>query len=102
MKKASVFSDKWFNPVLMEEAIPLSKSLLKKILYFLERIRNTYLLETDVLNADFIDKLHLKSGKKKGEIKLLINYIVKLNNAYECSEQDLVRLNNLIEKFYKK
>ena len=74
----------------------------KKILYFLERIRNTYLLETDVLNADFIDKLHLKSGKKKGEIKLLINYIVKLNNAYECSEQDLVRLNNLIEKFYKK
>ena len=30
MKKASVFSDKLFNPVLIEEAIPLSKSLLKK------------------------------------------------------------------------
>lgn len=74
----------------------------KKILYFLEKIRNTYLLETDTLDANFIERLHLKSGKKKGEIKLLINYIVKLNNAYECSEQDLVRLNNLIEKFYKK
>ena len=74
----------------------------KKITYFLEKIRNKYLLETDNLNSEFIEKLHHKSGKKLGEIKLLIQYIIRLNHAYECSEQDLIRLNELIEKFFKK
>lgn len=71
----------------------------KKIKYFLERIRNRYLLDTQNLNSDFIKKLHLKSGKKEGQIKLLIDYIIKIDKAYECSEFDLVRLNELIEKF---
>lgn len=74
----------------------------KKTTYFLEKVRNTYLLETDNLNTEFIEKLHQKSGKKIGEIKLLVNYIIKLNNSYESTEGDLVRLNQLIEKFFEK
>ena len=35
MKKASVFSDKLFNPVLIEEAIPFSKSM-KSIIVSIE------------------------------------------------------------------
>lgn len=71
----------------------------KKIVYFLEKIRNEYLIETNKLDDDFIKKLHLKSGKKLEDI---IN-LVKLINAYRknnyiSTDDNLLEINNAIEK----
>lgn len=74
----------------------------RKIIFFLEKVRSTYFLDTQNLNSEFIEKLSSKSGKPVGEIKLLINTIIRLNNNTNNSEDDLLRLNELIEKFFTK
>ncbi len=71
----------------------------KKIIYFLEKIRNEYLLDTKILDDNFIKKLQLKSGKKMEDIQevvKLINYQRK--NTFQSIESDLIALNNAIEK----
>ncbi|TGD58151.1 DUF4350 domain-containing protein [Flavobacterium humi] len=71
----------------------------KKIIYFLEKIRNEYLLDTTRLDDDFIKKLHLKSGKNIADIQkavFLINtHRRSPNNSIEA---DLIQINNAIEK----
>ncbi len=74
----------------------------KKIIFFLEYIRNTYLLDTQNLNDEFRKRLYHKTGVPKEEINRLINYIIELQNRDEPQEHALVTLNKLIEKFYKK
>jgi len=71
----------------------------KKIIYFLEKIRNEYLIDTHKLDDDFIKKLHLKSGKDL----VIIQNVVYLINMYRKShylsvEADLVQINDAIEK----
>jgi hypothetical protein len=71
----------------------------KKIIYFLERIRNQYLIDTSKLDDDFVKKLHQKSGKNLVDIQKVI-YLI---NAYKKSphssvESDLIEMNNAIEK----
>jgi hypothetical protein len=71
----------------------------KKIIYFLERIRNEYLLDTTKLDDDFIKKLHLKSGKNEDDIRDLVFLINEHRKSYHGSlEEDLIRINNAIEK----
>jgi len=74
----------------------------KKITFFLEHIRNLYLLDTQNLNNDFKKRLHNKTGISKDEIDRLINYIVALNNLSNPKENSLLTLNKLIDKFYTK
>ncbi len=74
----------------------------KKITFFLEYIRNTYLLDTQNLNDEFRKRLYHKTGVPKDEINRLINYIIELQKRDEPQEYALVTLNKLIEKFYKK
>lgn len=71
----------------------------KKIIYFLEKIRNEYLMDTSRLDNDFVKKLHQKSGKDLVDIQKAIALI----NAYRKSrhgsvEEDLIQINNAIEK----
>ncbi|MDR7210052.1 DUF4350 domain-containing protein [Flavobacterium piscis] len=71
----------------------------KKIIYFLERIRNEYLIDTTKLNDDFIKKLHHKSGKEESDIRELVLLINEHRKSYHGSlEEDLIRINNAIEK----
>jgi len=71
----------------------------KKIIYFLEKIRNEYLIDTTNLNDDFIKKLHNKSGKDENDIRDLIFLINEHRKSYHGSlEEDLIRINNAIEK----
>ncbi|RKR08692.1 uncharacterized protein DUF4350 [Flavobacterium sp. 90] len=71
----------------------------KKIIYFLERIRNEYLLDTTKLDDDFIKKLHLKTGKDQTDIRELVFLINEHRKSYHGSlEEDLIRINNAIEK----
>jgi len=74
----------------------------KKITFFLEYLRNTYLLDTQNLNADFKKRLHHKTGISQEEINRLIDYIYNLSNNSEPQENSLLTLNKLIDKFYKK
>ena len=71
----------------------------KKIVYFLEKIRNQYLLDTDNLNDEFIKKLTQKSGKNILDVQNVI-YLINQhrNNQHISIEQDLVKMNKAIEK----
>lgn len=71
----------------------------KKIIYFLEKIRNEYLMETHKLDDDFIKKLHHKSGKKLEDIQNVVSLIKAYRkNNYISIEDDLLQINNAIEK----
>jgi len=71
----------------------------KKIIYFLEKIRNEYLIDTNKLDNDFIKKLHLKSGKKLEDIQNLV-YLINAyrKNNFASDEADLIQINTAIEK----
>ena len=78
------------------------KSLVdKKILFFFEKVRTRYLIDTNNLNKEFIEKLALKSGNKLQNTKYLINSIIALNKKLECTEEDLTVLNKMIDNFFK-
>lgn len=71
----------------------------KKIIYFLEKIRTDYLIDTSKLDADFIAKLHHKTGKDEKDIQELIDLINHHRKSYHGSlEEDLIRINTAIEK----
>ncbi|MDO5970489.1 DUF4350 domain-containing protein [Flavivirga aquimarina] len=72
----------------------------KKITYFLEKIRTDFNLDTSTLNSEFIDKLAAKTGKKKEDIKTIIDYINWLRSKNEFFEENLIKLNRHIEAFY--
>jgi hypothetical protein len=70
----------------------------KKIVYFLEKIRKEYYLETTVLDETFMNRLHQKTSKDKTDIVKAINKINHIKNSSSLTEKDLVELNTLIEK----
>jgi len=74
----------------------------KKITYFLERIRTDFNIDTSILNEEFIVKLASKTGKKKENVKKVINFINWLRTKNEFFEDNLIKLNKLIEAFYLK
>ncbi|AUC83652.1 hypothetical protein CW733_04300 [Lacinutrix sp. Bg11-31] len=74
----------------------------KKIAYFLEKIREQYLIDTSNLNSLFIKKLASKSDNEISSTKYLINTIIALNKKTECSDTELIVLNKMIENFFKK
>lgn len=71
----------------------------KKIIYFLEKIRTDYLLDTSKLDDDFIMKLHYKTGKDEKDIRDVVQLINDHRNSYHGSlEEDLIKINTAIEK----
>lgn len=73
----------------------------KKITFFLENIRTRYLMDTQNLDAEFIKRLHHKTGMDKKEIERLILFIRKLQKQDNPKEDKLIILNKLLNKFYK-
>ncbi len=71
----------------------------KKIIYFLEKIRNEYLLDTTKLDEEFARKYAQKSGKDPALVKAALNRINSYRNSRHISiEADLIEINNAIEK----
>lgn len=74
----------------------------KKIIYFLERIRSEFHIQTDELDEKFIHSLHTKSGK---DIKVIRKLVLLINRHrqfdYTCTIHELQQLNDTIENFYK-
>lgn len=74
----------------------------KKISYFLEYIRTHLYLSTHELNDGFVESLSEKSGVDKEEIKNLSDLILRIRMQGNVPDDILIRLNNLIDDFYKK
>lgn len=73
----------------------------KKVVYFLDRIRQEYMMETNILDDAFVKRLHLKSGKDVADIEDVIRIINKTRNQnISVTEQDLIALNGAIEKIF--
>jgi len=71
--------------------------LNKKIKFFLEKVRNEYLVDTFDLNEIFVNRLHQKTGKSKTEIENIVQLIKKYRNQLESTEKDLITFNNALE-----
>ncbi len=76
-----------------------SNIIAKKIFYFFSSIRTNFLIETQELSDEFIQKLALKSGKDYQKTRELIYYIKELKEKTVHTENDLIELNKKIEYF---
>ncbi|WP_396177660.1 DUF4350 domain-containing protein [Flavobacterium sp.] len=73
----------------------------KKIIYLLDKIRREYLIDTNVLDDKFVQKLQLKTGKNREDLNQLFYKINQHRKGnFESVENDLVEINTLIEKIF--
>ena len=70
----------------------------KKIIYFLEKIRQDYLIDTQNLDDDFIKKVHQKTGKDITIIEKAVLLIKRQRKTFKSTEADLIELNGVLEK----
>lgn len=74
----------------------------KKITYFLEHLRNEYLMDTQELDDKFVRRLASKSGKTQDEVYELTLLIIQLKKKVYFTEQDVLSITKAIESFNKK
>lgn len=72
----------------------------KKASYFLEHIRVTYGVRTNVFDNEFINLLSLKSGARPELIKQLTEQITYVRMTSQINDGELINLNHNIEQFY--
>lgn len=72
----------------------------KKITYLLEHWRTRYYLKTSKLDKEFMESLERKTGLDQQFINELINLITYMHIQQKVTDQELIALNNAIEKFY--
>lgn len=100
-KNSSIAFAKTIGDLYFQEGEP--KDIVnKKITFFLEYIRNNYMLDTQNLNKEFIKRLSNKSGVNLDQINRLIQYIVRLNKIKNPSEENLNILTKMIDDFKEK
>lgn len=73
----------------------------KMITYFNEYIRNTYFLNTNHINDEFINTLSRKSGVQQGKVDTLYRSITATHSSTEVSDYQLLSLHEQIQNFYK-
>src|SRR5690625_5382408 len=77
--------------------------MAKKAQYFLHHVRTEFLIDTQLLDDKFIRDLHLKTGKSKSKIKDATIFIRKgLNPNARVTEDDLIKMNNLLDEIDRK
>lgn len=69
----------------------------KKIIYFLERIRTEYLIDTFNLDETFVNRLHQKTGKDIAAIENLVRLIKKHRFEMQSTEKDVIEISKAIE-----
>ena len=74
----------------------------KMITYFNEYIRNTYFLNTNHINDDFIVVLTRKSGVEKNRVDTLYRTIIATQGSDVVNDYQLLSLQEQIQNFYKK
>ena len=73
----------------------------KMITYFNEYIRNTYFLNTNHVNDDFIVMLSRKSGVDKDKVDTLYRSIVATQGSNVVNDYQLLSLQEQVQQFYK-
>ncbi|MDO3626856.1 DUF4350 domain-containing protein [Mucilaginibacter sp. BT774] len=74
----------------------------KMIVFFYEHLRTKYYLKTNPLDAEFVERLSQKTGIEFSFAQELIGHIKYVLVQHQVSDHELIRLNQLIEQFYKK
>ncbi|HEY9003304.1 MAG TPA: DUF4350 domain-containing protein [Mucilaginibacter sp.] len=74
----------------------------KMIIFFYEHLRTKYYLKTNPLDAEFVERLSQKTGIEFSFAQELIGHIKYVLVQHEVGDHELIRLNQLIEQFYKK
>lgn len=69
----------------------------KKIIYFLEKLRHDYFIDTRELNETFINRVCIKTGNDKALVQKLVFLIQTIKNASSINEKQLIELNQTIE-----
>ena len=77
-----------------------SNILGKKIIYFLDRVRHRFYMDTSKLDASFAEKLQSKSGKDRELIDAILTCIRDFQKLKTAIPSDLIKLNHLIEEFW--
>ena len=73
----------------------------KKILYFLEYIRSSFQIKTNLYDDAFIDRVSNLSGVERQKIHDLFYYFADISVKSSISQQELLILNRMIEAFHK-
>ncbi len=73
----------------------------KKIKFFLDKIRNQYLIDTQHLNQFFVEKLASKTGNDLETTRKLVDKIKEYNTKENCSSLDLIECNTMIDNYLK-
>lgn len=73
----------------------------RRIVYFLEHVRNRYYLDTGKLDDEFVNYLTIKSGVNATLCKQLTQWIRTQENKNNNTSTDLINLNKLLEQFKK-
>jgi hypothetical protein len=74
----------------------------KMITYFNEQVRNTYFVNTNNINDDFIIMLSRKSSIDKEKVEILYRTIQNISNSVQVTDYQLLSLNQQIQQFNKK
>ncbi|MFT3936141.1 MAG: hypothetical protein QM726_21095 [Chitinophagaceae bacterium] len=74
---------------------------VKMMTYFFEHVRSKYFLNTNNVNAEFVQALSRKSGVEESLVQTLMDKVAYINEAAEITDQELFEINNLIYEFYK-
>lgn len=73
----------------------------KKVLHFLDYLRRVYKMNTTELNNDFVASLSKRVNMEKNKVHFLITYINEIQQKSSVSQDELITLNRVIEKFKK-
>lgn len=73
----------------------------KKITYFLEYIRTTFQTKTILFDDPFIERISNLSGIKQETVHHLFYYISEISTRASVTQEELLKLNRLIEDFHK-
>ncbi len=75
--------------------------MVKKAQYFLHRVRMELLIDTQKLDEEFINKLHLKTGKSIEKITEAVDFIKKSQQSqFILSNRDLIKMNKILDEIY--
>lgn len=73
----------------------------KKINFFLQKLRSKYFVNTEKMDAIFIQRLSVKTGVSQEQTKDVIEYINHLRSKPVHSDYELKQLNKKIDAFFK-
>ncbi len=74
----------------------------KKITFFLEFIRSAFQVKTTLYDDVFIERITNLSGIEKQKVQDLFYYFSDIDFKQTITQQELLKLNTMIEEFYKK